>query len=221
MQIHQIIRSKRKTVAIIVNPEGQVIIRAPLRFPKNEIDQIVEKNIEWIQKKLEEMHARQKKDVHRYHEGERFLFIGKSYPLCITPDSTLPLTFTQAKFVLGGDLQNNAETQFERWYRDEARRMFALKVDKYCELLGVEVKKIRISGAKTRWGSCSSRRTISLSWRLLMAPEEVINYVVLHEVAHLVVMNHSKTFWELVQRWMPEYKARKKWLKEKGGTLRL
>jgi len=96
-----------------------------------------------------------------------------------------------------------------------------MRVSYYAKKYGFEVKKIRISSARTRWGSCSTRGTLSFTWRLILAPQDVVDYVVVHELCHLRELNHSKNYWALVEEIMPDYKVRRAWLKKHGGTLKL
>lgn len=103
--------------------------------------------------------------------------------------------------------------------REKARKVLTEKTDYYKRLIGVDYKKIRIGDQKTRWGSCSSSGTISYNWRLILMPEEIMDYVVVHELCHMVEMNHSKRFWARVAEILPDYQIRRKWLKENGKSV--
>lgn len=105
----------------------------------------------------------------------------------------------------------------ENAYRERARRVLTDKTEYYKRLVGVDYGKIRIGDQKTRWGSCSSRGTISYSWRLILMPEEIQDYVVVHELCHRLEMNHSERFWKLVGGILPDYAGRRAWLKKHGG----
>lgn len=107
----------------------------------------------------------------------------------------------------------------EKLYRQQAREVFALKTDYYAKNMGVAYGRISIRDQKTRWGSCSAEGNLNFNWRLVMAPAGVLDYVVVHELAHRKEMNHSAAFWEVVEETMPEYKKYRKWLKENGQTL--
>lgn len=104
-------------------------------------------------------------------------------------------------------------------YREEARKVFAQKADYYAEKLGVTYNRIAIREQKTRWGSCSSKKNLNFNWRLLLAPEEILDYVVAHELSHLKEMNHSREFYKVLESVMPDYRWRQQWLKENGMTL--
>lgn len=109
----------------------------------------------------------------------------------------------------------------EGWYMKQAHMIFLVRVMHYQQITGGRVNQIHIRDQKTRWGSCSSLHNLNFNWRLVMAPPEVLDYVVVHELCHLSHMNHSREFWEMVGSVMPEYPERKKWLKENGELLKL
>ena len=114
-----------------------------------------------------------------------------------------------------------SEKRLEAIYRKAAREYFPKRVSHYARMLGVTYGKISIRDQKTRWGSCSSEGNLSFNWRLILAPPDVLDYVVIHELCHRKEMNHSKEFWALVESLMPEYKERRKWLRENGNNLTL
>lgn len=109
--------------------------------------------------------------------------------------------------------------QLEKWYRKEAFAVISEKAGEYAKVLSVHFESIRIKDQRSRWGSCSSKGNLNFNWRILMAPEPVCDYVIIHELCHLVFMDHSVNFWNLVESICPEYKQYKKWLKEKGKQL--
>lgn len=107
----------------------------------------------------------------------------------------------------------------EKWYIGQAHMIFPVRVMHYLQFTGGEVKAIRIKDQKTRWGSCSSLHNLNFNWRLIMAPGEVLDYVVVHELCHLTHMNHSRDFWNMVEKVMPDYRVYRKWLKDNGNRL--
>ena len=109
----------------------------------------------------------------------------------------------------------------EKRYREAAKEYFPKRAAYYAPLLGVSYDRIRIAGQKTRWGSCSSNKTLSFNWKLMLAPPEALEYVVVHELCHLIEFNHSQRFWRLVESRLPEYEAAKKWLKDNGEKLNI
>jgi predicted metal-dependent hydrolase len=114
---------------------------------------------------------------------------------------------------------DGARDALERWYRRGARDVMAPKLDAAAAAVGKPYAKLTIRGQRTRWGSCSTSGAISLNWRLLLAPEPVLDYVVWHEACHLAVMDHSPRFWGLLERNLPGYRAQQRWLRDHGATL--
>ena len=111
------------------------------------------------------------------------------------------------------------ELALEQWYRTEAAKMINERADKLSSQMGISYRRIVIRGQKTRWGSCSHKKNLSFNWKLIMAPEPVIDYVIIHELTHLKEMNHSKRFWELVAQYCPRWREYKKWLKQHEADL--
>jgi len=215
----KIIRSRRKSIALIVQRDGSLVVRAPLRTPEWQIEAVVKEKEAWIREKQEHNRRLWKEQAPRTFEGgEDFMFLGKSYRLRIVEQQKQALEFREG-FYLRREAIRRGRATFEKWYREQARQIFSERVELYARRHGMRYKSIRISGACTRWGSCGARGTLNFSWRLAMAPMEVIDYVVIHELAHLEEKNHSKRYWEKVERWMPDYKRRREWLKKNGGRL--
>ena len=173
---YQLIRSGRKTVAIQVEPDGSVIVRAPKRCSLRKIKDFVREKEHWIRTKQEEIAA-----------GRREFSAKK-----LTEEERQSLR-QRAGFLLG-----------ERTVL-------------YAERMQVSYGRITIRDQKTRWGSCSAAGNLNFNWRLVMAPGEVLDYVVVHELAHRKEMNHSRKFWAEVKNVLPDYEKRRKWLKEFGG----
>ena len=218
--INKIIRTKRKTIALIIEANGDVIIRAPKRASKREINALVKKHAKWIKKRQAE--ARKRQDdfpPHQFAEGEKFFFLGKSYALQYTGAKKSTLRLWGEKLQLAKSVQGKAEFLIEKWYKKEARQIFTERAEFYAQKYGFDYAKIKLSSAKRRWGSCSSIGNINLTWRLVMAPLDIIDYVIVHELCHLREQNHSKKFWAQVAAILPDYKERRKWLKENSARL--
>ena len=219
MQPDQIIRTRRKTYALILKPDGTLVVRAPLHATDRQIAKILSEKKSWIEQKRAELRQRQAQPK-LYQPGERFLFLGQFYPLEIVEHQREALTLN-GSFRLRRDRLENAPAVFEAWYRAQARQMIPLHAALFAGLHSFEYKTIRITGARTRWGSCGSKGTLNFSWRLMMAPPSIIEYVVVHELCHLRQHNHSKAFWELVESILPDYRRRQKWLKTNARFLTL
>ena len=222
MSVHvdEFIRSRRRTIAIQVQADGRVIVRAPLRAAERHIREFVESKAAWILRKKAEALRHVGVAPKQFRAGERFLFLGQEYGLSVVEKQRLALVFDD-RFILAGNALPKARTLFEKWYKAQALRILTERVRVYSAKYNFQPARIRISSARTRWGSCSSTGSLSFTWRLVMAPLEVIDYVVVHELVHLRVKNHSRTFWSSVAALMPDYKRRVDLLKKNGAALTL
>jgi predicted metal-dependent hydrolase len=219
IEIHKLVRSKRKTLSLIVETNGTLTVRAPLRMKESDIHRFIEAKQDWIKRKQAKVRE-EAVSPRRYVDGELFWYLGREIPLRIISEGK-PALVMDGLFKLTKSAQPQAESVFTAWYKKQARRVLTERVEIFARTHDFEVGKIRISSARTRWGSCSSKETLSFTWRLVMAPLDVIDYVVVHELCHLKEMNHSKVFWAQVEAILPDYKIRRKWLKVNGAKLHL
>lgn len=225
MKIDQIIRSSRKTIAIIVQKDGKLIVRAPYRASEQQIMGFVRSKADWILEKQEEVRHRQEQmPVRRFVPGEKFPYLGSLFPLESAAripgtQKKVAFSFQDGRFWITQLALSQAKELFEIWYKRQARFVFETRVSQYAQRFGLTYTTVKISSARTRWGSCSSKGTLSFTWRLVMAPIPVIDYVIIHELAHLIERNHSDRFWKNVERMYPDYKIQEKWLKQYGNTL--
>jgi predicted metal-dependent hydrolase len=220
MMIDRIIRTKRKTIALIVENDGSLTVRAPLRISRRSIVELVEQKSDWIRSKRElAKKLAPVSDMKAYVSGETFWYLGVRYPLEITPTAEVPLRL-DGRFVLGRAALAEAGETFTRWYKEQAMQMLEERVHWYATRYGLSYKKIKITSAQGRWGSCSTQGILCFSWRLVMVPPEQIDYVVVHELMHLQEKNHAKAFWRKVEAIMPDYKTLRKGLRQNGHLLR-
>jgi predicted metal-dependent hydrolase len=223
----KIIRSRRKTIALIIQADGSLVVRAPQRATNRQVAEIIEAKGEWIRARQAQVMARPKPAAHLFAGGELFWYLGKACPLLVTPGSRDRLEFSGGQFRLtrpaspAAGQSERARHLFETWYRRQARQVLEERAAVLAQRCGFSYRQVRITSARTRWGSCSSRGTLSFPWRLVMAPLAVIDYVVLHELVHTVANGHGPDFWTRVQALAPEYKQYVRWLKENGGMLEL
>lgn len=218
--IDRLIRSQRRTLALQIDARGQLVVRAPQRLPRVEIERFVRSRAAWIRSHQQRVRAAQPPQ-HRYRSGERFLYLGEEYPLEIVDVSRPALELRAGVFRLSRSVAPQAEQLLTRWYREQAREAFTRRAEFQAQRLGLRFAKLRVSSARTRWGSCSSRGTLSFTWRLVMAPPAVIDYVIVHELAHLQIQGHGRAFWQLVSAWLPGWQSSAAWLKENGYRLSL
>ncbi len=214
VEIHRTIRSKRRTMVLTVERDGSLTVRAPLRASDQSIREFVEHNRRWIEKKQTEALAT-RPVARRYLPGEAFLYLGQAYPLEIVKDQNQALRL-DGSFKLTEAGQGRAEEHFKAWYRKQARRIIRTRVEFFAKTHGMQYERIRITSARTRWGSCSAIGALSFSWRLIMAPMQVVDYVVVHELVHTIHHNHSRRFWKKVEKILPDYREMKGWLSRNG-----
>jgi predicted metal-dependent hydrolase len=219
ISIDRLVRSRRKTIALVIERDGNLTVRVPLKMAEVRIRAFVETHADWINKNQAKVRGSLPVSPKRYVEGEKFLYLGKSYPLTIVPRQRSALTFTGEAFRMAKSASPKAAEFFLRWYKEQATLLLFERVLTLAKEHGFKYQKLRISSARTRWGSCSSLGTLSFTYRLVMAPPQVVDYVVLHELVHTQIRNHSKTFWNTLAELMPDYKQRLAWLKKNGKYL--
>ena len=196
--------ARRRRDAFTIRPEdGSLVVLAPLRVTDAEIVRIVERNrsiVERLRRKFEENSERRR--VVSFTEGSEFPFLGKPYRLHFT---RRVLTFEDGFYVPAGD-EKSIRAHLETLYRHLAAELLDRKVRRTAERFHLTFRRIRIGGASGRWGSCSRDGSLNFSWRLILWPEPVVDYVVVHELAHLLELNHSDRFWRQVERMCPDYR---------------
>lgn len=214
---YELVRSARRTLEVRVLPGGRVEVRAPLRLPDRSIREFVAERSDWIDRARRRW-ADRAVQVRRYEEGEVFYYLGRGYPLKIVPGALVRLRLTDT-FELSADHVFCARGVFEEWYRRRALREFQVRVGEIAARMRVRPGPVRLTGARARWGSCSPRGTIRLNWRLVLAPERIIEYVIVHELAHLEHLDHSVRFWVCVEKAMPDHRDAVQWLRQHGHEL--
>ena len=222
VEIDKIIRTKRKTIALQITDDGTLIVKAPFGVSEQTIKNVVIKHKDWIERKKKDILSRDPKFAEKeFVNGEGFLYLGKYYKLNIVNKQDAPLLFNNNYFYLLRDYLPVARDLFINWYKEKAYEKISERVEWYAKKRGFVYNKINITSANQRWGSCSSKENLNFSWRLIMAPLPVIDYVVVHELVHLEERNHAKSFWSKVKMLMPEYEKHRDWLKRNGYLLRL
>lgn len=218
METYKLIRSRRKTIALHITAEAELEVRAPLRVSKSIIDSFVREKQDWIQKNIAVMRQRlQEKQSFQLGEGSTLPLLGQQYPIQLIQGRKAQ--FSQGEFLLpSGDAQQIKHAAV-LLYKRLAKEFIGSRVNAYAVMLGVTPAGVKINSASTRWGSCSAKNSLNFSWKLIMAPQAAVDYVVVHELCHCVEHNHSKKFWALVEGILPDYKARRQMLKKLQETL--
>ncbi len=217
---YSLIRSKKrkKTISLQIGRNSEVRVYAPYHTPVGEIHQFVEEKRNWISK----MARRQSQqpaliEAKSFITGEYFYYLGQRYPLEVffEPLENEGVVFWNNRFFL--NCPENPEMKkhyFVVWYKKKARQYFGERVAFYADVLKLTADGLRITSAGSRWGSCSHDNQLAFSFRLIMALPAVIDYVVVHELAHFRQKNHSSKFWDLVVEVIPDYKAHRRWLRD-------
>ncbi len=191
-----------------------VLIKAPTLLPKEQIMRFVRSKENWIEKRSDKL----QKQLSFFAE-DKILFLGKVYRLKTEAADSSAVLQNKATITVKHTPQQEPRQQLARWYKNKARKLFEQIAQDYCQKMQVKFEKLRLSSAKTRWGSCSSLGNINLNWNLVKAPQGIIAYVIVHELTHLEYPHHGKTFWHALEKHYPRYQEAKRWLDEKGGYL--
>ena len=214
----KLIRSKRKTIALGVTADASLVVRAPMQTPVEYIERLVKRKMKWIQRAIARVESRPRALPREFIDGESFLYLGKSYKLSIEKNAPKNISFRNG-FILRATEKRHVRELIICWYKKEAKKKIAERVEWCARRFGLSFKSIKITSAEKRWGSCSTTGNLNFSWRLIMAPTSVIDYVIIHELAHLEHKNHSKNFWNSIKVMYPNYERAKNWLKQNEGTL--
>lgn len=211
--------SARKTISIIVERDRSVVVRAPLNTSLEVIDKEIRKRKRLLQEKISH---NQKypfpKQAKQFVSGETLLYLGKHYKLYVTDNPDEPISFDN-KFFIGKTNQKEANKLFRDWYIKSATEVLVPKAKAIAKQLGVSYNNINILDLKYRWGSCTPKDNIHFNWRIIKAPMTVIEYIIVHELTHLLEANHTQEFWNRIAVMQPGFEKAKSWLKEFGGEL--
>ena len=222
---YHLIRSKkrRKTISLHIKEDGKIVIYTPYRTPKWEIEKFIDEKESWIVEKISEREKRIKEVEKTFLPGEKFLYLGEWYPLETkeSSDEEPPLTLAFGKFILNHDHPGKARDLFCNWYKKEAKEKITGRVAHYSNRFQLLPEGVKITNARSRWGSCSRDNRLSFSWRIIMASLTVIDYVLIHELVHIREKNHSSRFWDYVESILPDYRKHRRWLRENGHLLQI
>lgn len=212
---------RRKRLMLQVLPGGKVVLKAPLGTPKRQINNFLEQHAGWIaEKRILMAKVATSAQPQHFVEGAQIWLAGRQYPLHLVDRGLKGLVFKEGQgFLLATAEQKKGAERLEAFYRETTRKRVTAIVEKYAREWGLLVKSIRITGAKTRWGSCSRQNSLNFSYRLAMVPPEALEYVVVHELAHTRHHDHSRAFWSFLGEMLPNYETQRRWLKQNGLKL--
>lgn len=218
--IDELIFSRRRRITLAVQPGGRVILRAPLGTSEAAIRSFLEANAVWLENARRKMARLPVPPApYKYTEGEPLLYLGQELPLRFEATARRAAVLPGEAIVLLRGGKRESRERLKELYREETRRIVQGMVDVYAARYGLRVSALRVNSAERRWGSCSVKASLNFSLRLAMLPVEAIEYVVVHELAHLREHNHSRAFWTKLGEMLPDYARRREWLKRHGGSL--
>lgn len=224
---YEIIKKKVKRISIRIDEKGQIKVTLPLFVEYDKGRQFVLEKREWIVKQYQKIQEEQEKRgdfSNKLEENSKLYYCGKPLSLHFVIRKSARAVRVEKvgeRIVITGPKLSREEKimALTGWFRNMAKIRITKRVEDLGQKMGLSFGTVRIKDQKSRWGSCSSRKNLNFNWRLIMAPDEVLDYVVIHELSHLKEMNHSVRFWNLVAQWMPDYKVQEQWLKENAAKL--
>jgi hypothetical protein len=211
---------RRRTVGVTVDRGGDLFVTAPLNTPRDRIEAVVRSKTFWVYTKLavKEKLLRQA-PPREYASGESFYHLGRSYRLKLVDagGGGPPLRLVHGRFLLERSARSDAAGLFRNWYGTHGRPWIERRVQLYADRLALDPQPVEVRDLGYRWGSCSSRGKLLFHWRTVLLPPRIIEYVVAHELTHLLHPQHDLAFWRALSRCMPDYVARKEWLSQMGS----
>jgi predicted metal-dependent hydrolase len=213
--------AKRRQLTITVERDRSVVVHAPEGLAEEKIRRVVEAKRQWIYEKIN--HPQKYRDLHHgpgkeLVSGESALYLGRQYRIEVVRDGLNGVRFNRG-FVIPAILGKRKEEALREWYIGRAKEKIIPRGKAHARRLGVEAAAVKIADGHYRWGSCTTRNNVGFNWRLIKAPMFVIDYVIVHELAHLIETNHTPRFWNIVRTQVPMMEKAKTWLKENGGLL--
>ena len=221
-----IVRTAGTRSATIVVERGQVFVRVPNALPVSRVEKLIRSRSEWIREKLNIQSNIVIPRTKEMVSGESFSYLGRNYRLKLIRGESSEvklkngyLTLTLDKKLTDVERQNFVRQSLQSWYQSRALEKLKEKVSRYERLIGVQSKSVTIHDFKTRWGSCSVSGDLRFNWRIIMATNSIVDYVVVHELSHLLHHDHSEKFWKTIGHVISDYAYRRQWLRTNGHTL--
>jgi predicted metal-dependent hydrolase len=217
-------RTNRVKTATIQIESGKVVVSVPSRLSDSKVDALIASRSEWIEKKISDQFSKLPRAATEFISGQGLMYLGRNYRLKVyrsgvgttglrngrievwVPDKTI-------------SSQDTIKGVIEIWYKTRAAEKFKERVRHYEKVVGSHATSIAVKDMRTKWGTCTALGRVTLNWRLIFAPIRIIDYVIVHELCHLLYHDHSRKFWSAVMRVIPDYESRKHWLKTNGHSL--
>ena len=219
----EVIRSSRRKTATVRVQEGKVSVTVPKSLSESHIEVLIARKAPWIRKTLLLQREIETVKPKEYVSGESFTYLGRNYRLQVESGKTVSVKLNPENLwvrVPGGC--NNPErvkNALIQWYRIRAGEVLREKAERYAKVIDVTTTAVVIKAFKSSWGNCDSRGQVKFNWKIIIAPNRIVDYLVVHELCHLKQHNHSPKFWECVESVFPDYKECNEWLKQNGRML--
>lgn len=204
----QIVRTRRRTISLTVDRDGAFVVRAPLKAKDEEILDFIKQKAKWIINKRTSAFNSAYKPL-TFNGGEVIYILGTPLKIVLTPNKRVKVEDNQ---IFVPDVKS--EVYLKNYLINLCKKILPKRIDKVCELYGFKYNGLAITSATTRWGSCAYNNHLNFTYKLIMCPRDVIDYLIVHELCHTKVKNHSKKFWQKVESVLPNYKQQEKWLKD-------
>lgn len=216
---YRVIYSKRKTIGLTVERDRSIVVRAPMGASDEAIRQAIEAKKLWLYEKVNHSQKYPPQPVRKeFVTGETLMYLGRYYRLEITDDDHPGVRF-QNRFFISRRQQASAGRLLREWYTARAQEKLTSKIRQFAAAMGVTYERIMISDLRVRWASCTPKNNLNFNWRIIKAPIFVIDYLIVHELAHLLEPNHTAQFWNIIAVQIPRYTLAKEWLREHGASL--
>ena len=215
----EVVRTNRKKSASIRLSDDLVRVSVPLTLSDNRIRDLITQRTSWIKKKLQEQSDLPRLTPKEYVSGEKVTYLGKNYRLKVLKGN-YPSVRMHRGYIEVTALKDDTDPKTSirllliDWYKSHAEKRLIEKTQRFSKVIGVEPKSICVKDYKSRWGSCSAHGDISYNWRIILAPHSIVDYVVVHELCHMLEHNHSSKYWKHVECYMPKWRECRQWLKD-------
>jgi len=224
--VAEIVRSSRRKTAAIKIKKGKVFVVVPECLTMAAIESLVDKKHRWIKEKLAIQNEIMDIKPKEFISGESFSYLGKNHPLKIESGLYPVIKLHQDELVVSVrdktvDNSQAIKQLLFKWYKQQAESELRDKTERYSSIIGVNPSSVTIKSFKSRWGSCSIAGGIQYNWKIIIAPDRIVNYVVIHELCHILHHNHSPSFWKAVEKYCHDYRDCSAWLKINGGRLEI
>lgn len=215
-------KSNRKTLSIFIERDGSVSALVPSHLSEIEIQQVIKSKEYQIHKNLAQwVQLNERRVLREYVNGQSFLYFGRNYRLKLVDGKLGRIEFTKGSLILSKNEINEANELFIEFYKSKLKEKLSPIINRYKDQIGVSPNEIKIMELKNRWASCTTKGNLNFHWKCAMAPMDVLIYIVVHELTHLIHLDHSPEFWNEVDKVLPNYEKHKKWLMLNGAEMSL